>query len=103
MTLKFFMLPVVLLGLFDGPGGHLHNSSPGAAIQTNPIGHQVFECSGTRTALPQTKYQITLRIENRAKIAGVPLAFPELTVAYIQAVTVPKHNFRLPDEERCVT
>ena len=35
MTLKFYTLPVVLLGLFDGPGGLLHNASHSAAIQAS--------------------------------------------------------------------
>ncbi len=101
MTLKIFTLSVVLPGLFEGPGGYLRNTFHDLAIIGQPEGRHAFVCSGTRTALPQTEYQIAVRTDNRIKIAGLPLAFPELIAAHVWAVAVPKHIFRLHDEDRC--
>ena len=78
--------PVILLDTIDDPGDCIAQcfSTHGPTCLSD--GRQMFQRPHTRTALPQLTHEKTVRKEDQVHVAGLPQAFPELTVTHTQVL-----------------
>ena len=78
--------PVILLDTIDDPGDCIAQCLSIHVPTGLSYGRQTFQRPHTRTALPQLTHEKTVRKEDQVHVAGLPQAFPELTVTHTQVL-----------------
>ena len=87
--------PTIFLYAIDHPGDCLTQRFSTYRTTGLPDGRQAFERPRTRTALPHLMHEQAVRQEDQIHVAGLPEAFPQLTVTHAQLLlAVPVEALR---------